>query len=81
MTNTNLTLFICDLLTAIGAVSVLLGLIIVLLSISLQPADGKVNSSKRFVVLASKHIKTGLILSIFGFLLLSMSAVFELIIY
>lgn len=81
MTNTNLTLFICDLLTAIGAVSVLLGLIVVLLTISLQPADGKNVSAKRFVVLASKHIKTGLMLSILGFILLSMAAVFELIIY
>lgn len=80
MTNTNLTLFICDLLSAAGAFTLLIGLLVVLFSTSLHGATGQ-NDDKGLVVKASKHFRTGLILAILGALLLTMSASFELIIY
>lgn len=80
MTNTNLTLFICDLLSAAGSVTVLIGLLIVLFSTSLESSNGQ-GSGKNYIVKASKHFRTGLVLAILGFLLLSMSSSFELMIY
>ncbi len=80
MTNTNLMLFICDLLSAAGSFIVLIGLLLVLFSTSLEKDEGK-SENKNYIVKASKHFRTGLILAILGFLLLSMSASFELLIY
>lgn len=80
MTNTNLTLFICDLLSAAGSVTVLIGLLIVLFSTSLE-SNSEQSSSKKYIVKATKHFRTGLVLAILGFLLLSMSSSFELMIY
>lgn len=80
MTNTNLTLFICDLLSAAGSFTLLIGLLVVLFSTSLHGDAGQ-SDGKGLVVKASKHFRTGLILAILGALLLTMSASFELIIY
>jgi len=80
MTNTNLTLFICDLLSAFGSFTVLIGLLIVLFSTSLEKGESK-GENHAYNVKASKHFRTGLIFAILGFLLLSMSASFELIIF
>lgn len=80
MTNTNLTLFICDLLTALGSFTVLIGLLVILFTTSLQ-SDAAQGAAKGYVMKASKHFRTGLILSILGALFLTMSASFELMIY
>jgi hypothetical protein len=81
MTNTNLTLFICDVMTALGAIAVLLGLIVILLSVNLKPAIDSSTKGKDYVVTASKHLRTGLAVTIIGSLLIAMSSVLELIIY
>ncbi len=80
MTNTNLMLFICDLLSAAGSFIVLIGLLLVLFTTTLEKDENK-GESKNYTVKASKHFRTGLIFAIVGFLLLSMSASFELLIY
>ncbi len=81
MTNTNLTLFICDVLMALGAFAVLVGLVIVLFSTELRSDAAKSVSGKAYVLTASKHFRTGLVLAILGFLFITMSSFFELIIY
>lgn len=81
MTNTNLTLFICDLLTALGFITALLGGIIVLFSISLQPLEGQKAKTGHYGVVATKNLRTGLAFMIVGLLMCAISAIFELMIY
>lgn len=81
MTNANLTLFICEVLMALGAFTALTGLVIVLFSVDLQKNDAQAASGRPYILTGSRHVRTGLVLAVLGFLFIALSSFFELIIY